>query len=60
VAIAVNGRIAGTSRTFDSAGAIRFSILVPEELLHPGRNPVKIFAISGTGTGITLAQLASA
>jgi hypothetical protein len=60
VAIAVNGRIAGTSTTIDSAGAIRFSILVPEELLHVGRNPVRVFAVSGTGTGITLAQLASA
>lgn len=60
VAIAVNGRIAGTSTTIDSAGAIRFSILVPEELLHPGRNPVRVFAVSGTGAGVTLAQLASA
>jgi hypothetical protein len=60
VAIAVNGRIAGTSTTIDSAGAIRFSILVPEELLHVGRNPVRVFAVSRTGTGITLAQLASA
>ena len=54
VAIAVNGRIAGTSTTIDSAGAIRFSILVPEELLHVGRNPVRVFAVSRTGTGITL------
>lgn len=60
VAIAVNGRIAGTSTTIESAGAIRFSILVPEELLHPGRNPVRVFAVSGTGAGLTLAQLASA
>jgi len=60
VAIAVNGRIAGTSTTIDSAGAIQFSILVPEELLHPGRNPVRVFAVSGTGAGVTLAQLASA
>jgi sulfatase-like protein len=60
VAIAVNGRIAGTSTTFDSAGAIRFTILVPEELLHPGRNPVRVFAVSGTGASVTLAQLASA
>ena len=60
VAIAVNGRIAGTSTTIDSAGAIRFSMLVPEELLHVGRNPVRVFAVSRTGAGITLAQLASA
>ena len=60
VAIAVNGRIAGTSTTIDSAGAVRFSILVPEELLHVGRNPVRVFALSRTGTGITLTQLASA
>jgi len=59
VAISVNGRIAGTSRTIDSAGAVRFSILVPEELLHPGRNPVRVFALSGAGGGITLAPLAS-
>ena len=57
VAIAVNGRIAGTSTTIDSAGAIRFSILVPEELLHAGRNPVRVFAITRTATGIRLAQL---
>ncbi len=60
VAIAVNGRIAGTSTTINSAGAIRFSILVPEELLHTGRNPVRVFAVSRTGAGITLTPLASA
>ncbi|CAN5227338.1 hypothetical protein BH18ACT14_BH18ACT14_18380 [soil metagenome] len=59
IAIAVNGRIAGTSTTIDSAGAIRFSILVPEELLHVGRNPVRVFAVSRTATGITLAPLFS-
>jgi hypothetical protein len=57
VAIAVNGRIAGTSSTIDLAGAIRFSILVPEELLHVGRNPVRVFAVSRTATGFTLAPL---
>ncbi|MGI8607521.1 MAG: sulfatase-like hydrolase/transferase [Gaiellaceae bacterium] len=59
VAIAVNGRIAGTSTTINSAGAIRFSLLVPEELLHPGRNPVRIFALSGAGARLSLTPLAS-
>ena len=59
VAIAVNGRIAGTSATINSAGAIRFSILVPEELLHAGRNPVRVFALGRTSAGITLTPLFS-
>ncbi len=47
LAVAVNGRIHATGRTFHLHGrrAEYFSMLLPEEALHPGDNRVEIFAV---------------
>jgi Sulfatase len=56
VAVAVNGRIRATGRSFRLRGkpAERFSMLVPEESLRPGRNEVELFEVR---TGGRLAAL---
>ncbi len=57
LAVAVNGRIAATTSSFQ-AGGERFAALVPEEALHAGRNAVEIFALQRTANGIRLQALA--
>jgi hypothetical protein len=49
VAIAVNGRIATTTRTFIDGGAPRFSALLPESVLRDGSNELGVYAISRDG-----------
>ena len=44
VAIAVNGRVAATTRTFGSSGS-RFSVLVPEGVLVDGKNSVNVYTV---------------
>ncbi|HEY1358527.1 MAG TPA: sulfatase-like hydrolase/transferase [Thermoleophilaceae bacterium] len=51
VAVAINGRIRATGRSFrlDGAPEERFSMLVPEESLQPGANSVGLYAIGRGG-----------
>ena len=51
LAIAVNGRIVGTGRSFFLRGSSRegYAIIVPDSSFHPGRNTVQILAIGGRG-----------
>jgi hypothetical protein len=62
VAVAVNGRIEATGRTFhlhlpakdsDRAGE-SFALLVPERSMRPGRNVVELFEIVGGGSSLRL------
>jgi hypothetical protein len=46
LAIAVNGRIRALTRSLPSAGANRYSAMVPEGILRRGRNEVEVFAVS--------------
>lgn len=48
LALAVNGTIAATTRSYDDSGEERFAALVPERMLHTGSNPVELFGVSGT------------
>ena len=53
LAVAVNGRIAATTRTFEFHDELRFAAFVPEQTLRRGKNTVEVFAIRGR----TLEQL---
>jgi hypothetical protein len=58
IAVAVNGRIAGVSTTFDDhAGARRFGVLIPEFLLRKGANDIRLFVVEGDGADAVLHPL---
>jgi Sulfatase len=61
VAVAVNGRIAGTSPTFRvrRGGRLYFSALLPESVFQDGRNDVRLFSVSGSGRELRLQALGS-
>ncbi len=46
IAVALNGRIAGTTHTFDRAGTPRFSVILPESRMRRGANTVTVYEIS--------------
>ena len=43
LAVALNGRIAATTRSYEDGDAVRFSALVPEAALRDGANDVGVF-----------------
>jgi hypothetical protein len=47
LAIAVNGRIAATTETFEHHSQMRFAAFVPEQTLRRGKNRIDVFAIRG-------------
>lgn len=47
VAVAVNGRIAATTRSFELEGDIVFSAVLPESAFRPGANRVRVFVVEG-------------
>lgn len=49
LAIAVNGRVRGTGRTFEFKDATRFGALVDPASLKPGRNVIGIYQVDGAG-----------
>ena len=57
LAIAVNGRIGATTWTFRSGKDARFDAMVPEDLLHNGRNDVSVLLVDHSGGTRTLGQL---
>jgi hypothetical protein len=57
LAVALNGRVAAVTTTFDQRGETRFSALVPEESLRNGRNTVEVFAVEQTGGSLRLVRL---
>jgi hypothetical protein len=48
LAIAVNGRVEATTRSYRLDGHSRFVTLVPERAFHDGRNSVRIYALKRT------------
>lgn len=48
IAVAVNGRIRGTARSFGFDGAQRFGTLIDPASLKPGRNTIGIYGVDGT------------
>ncbi|MEK6276083.1 MAG: sulfatase-like hydrolase/transferase [Actinomycetota bacterium] len=57
LAVALNGTIVATTRTYDDSGEERFAALVPERMLHTGSNPVDLFGVSGTNERPVLQRL---
>ena len=56
IAVAINGRIEATGRSFHLKGgtAENFSVLVPESSLRPGRNTTDVFEIALGGRALVL------
>jgi hypothetical protein len=57
VAVAVNGRIGGVSRTFDVGHGLQYSVMVPEQLMHAGANDVRVYVVDQQSAGYTLHNL---
>ena len=57
LAIAVNGRVAATTRPYTYQGATEFSTMVDEDVLHDGRNDVDVFVVRGVGPQTRLVVL---
>jgi hypothetical protein len=57
LAVAVNGRVAATTRTFVLDRRLRFAALVPESSFVDGRNAVDVLAISGAPGRPSLTEL---
>lgn len=57
LAVAVNGTIAATTRSYSRFEETRFAALVPETVLRAGANDVRIFAIRPRGDGVALEEL---
>lgn len=49
VAVAVDGTVAATGRTFSFLGDVRFEALVPESAFRPGQNEVDVYVITAGG-----------
>jgi len=57
LAIAVNGRVAATTKTFDAEGHSHFTSLVPEGAFRGGANSVDVYAIRESAGALRLARL---
>ena len=57
LAIAVNGRVAAMTRTFQSLGETKFGAMVPEQALRNGRNDVAVLLVRHEDAGRVLEQL---
>ena len=57
LAVAVNGVVAATTRTYEDQGDERFAALVPEESLRSGQNDVRVYQLRTEGGSTVLAEL---
>jgi hypothetical protein len=55
LAVAVNGRVAATTRVYRDGGRPVFAALVPPSSLHPGANEIGVFAVL-PGSGLRQAE----
>jgi hypothetical protein len=60
IAVAVNGRIAATARSFEFQGETLLSALAPEDAFRVGENSVRLYAVDGTGEDAVLRELPAA
>lgn len=60
LAVAVNGKIAAVTRSYEQYGQKRFSAMVPEAALRSGANDVEVFVVDRAGSALTLQRLRSA
>jgi Sulfatase len=57
VGVAVNGRIAATTRTFSFAGDTFVSALLPVSAFRPGANSVRLYVVREGGEGVQLEEV---
>lgn len=57
VAIAVNGRVVATTRSFERGGEAFVSALTPEDAFRPGENDVRVYLVEGSGDAAVLREL---
>jgi hypothetical protein len=57
LAVAVNGRVAATTKAFAFHGSTRFAVLVPESVFHDGKNAVDVYAVREREDGARLTLL---
>ena len=57
LAIAINGRVAATTRPYAYRGTTELSTMIDENVLHDGRNSIDVFAVRGTGSKTRLLLL---
>ena len=57
IAVAVNGTIVGTTRSFDFEGETLVSALAPETAYRPGANTVRLYVVEGDGAEASLHEL---
>jgi hypothetical protein len=57
IALALNGRIAAVSETYESANKLRFSLLASDSAFRAGRNAVRMFLVSGPVASPKLREL---
>jgi hypothetical protein len=55
--VAVNGRIAGSTYSFDVGGGPQFASMVPESALKAGANDVRLIQVSGAGRARTFSDV---
>jgi hypothetical protein len=57
LAVAVNGRIAAVTESFDRPGADTFAVLVPAAVFRGGKNSVDVYAVEGSRGSTRLIHL---
>jgi hypothetical protein len=57
LAATVNGRIAAVGRSFESAGSIRYSMLIPPRFFRPGPNRVDLYRVVGGRSAVEFKRL---
>jgi len=57
LAVALNGRVAATTYSYDGDHGVEYSAMVPPALIQAGDNEVAVLAIEGTGDDLTLRPL---
>jgi Sulfatase len=57
MAVALNGRVAATTYSYEGDHGVEFSAMVPPKLIQPGDNELAVLAIDGTGDDLTLRPL---
>ena len=57
VALALNGRIAAVSHTYQALGRLHFSMLASDSAFRAGKNVARLFVVSGATANPTLREL---
>jgi hypothetical protein len=59
VAVAVNGRVGGVTRSYEYGGKTWFSAVLPEDAFRRGSNDVRVFLVESGGNSLRLVEAPS-